>query len=149
MNWTLLISWKSCKYLWCKLSWMKIEWLVENVWVGYETELLTIMNNFITFVLLHFLNVHNWSSTWWSTLCGCSACICLIWWDNSITNIAYHKSISSLVHHHDVITESEFSILTICMWYPGIGLWEIFLNFINDQLSLIFLIKVVPLTMTG
>ena len=149
MKGDLCISWKSCKCLWSKLSWMKIKWLVENIWVGYETELFTIMDNIISFFLLNFLEINNWSSAWWSNLLGSSACICLIWWNNWITDIEYQESISSLVHHHNIVTESQFAIFAICMRYSCVSLREIFLNFVNDQFSLIFLIKVISLTMTG
>ena len=143
------VSWKSGKYLWSYLSWMKVKWLVENIWVSYETELFTIMNNIITSLCIGFLKIKNWSSAWWSNLLGCCASVGFISWNNCITDVENQLSISSLVHHHNVITESQFSILTKCMRYSSICLRESFLNFVNDQLSLIFVIKVISLTVLG
>ena len=148
-EWHFCVSWESSKYLWSYLSWMKIEWLVENIWVGHKSELFTVMDNFITFLLVSFLKVNNWSTAWRGHFLGCCASICFIWWDDCISNIHNHETIGSLVHHHYVIPESQLAIFAICMWNSCISLWEIFLNFVNDELWLILTIKVVSLSVTG
>jgi hypothetical protein len=148
MEWNFTLSWESCKYLWSKLSWMKIEWFVENIWVRHESKLFTIMDNIVTFFFISFLNVKNRSTTWWSSFLGCCASICFICWDDWVSNIHNHESISSFVHHHYVISKSKVTIIAIGMWNSSISLWETLLNFVNDELRLVFLVKIVSLSMT-
>lgn len=50
-----------------------------------------------------------------------------------------------LIHEHDIVVESNQSICAVSVWHSLEGLGEFLLSLINQKLSLVLLVQVVPL----
>ena len=110
---------------------VKIQWFMEKVRISDKSNLLSILDNIISFLKVDLLNGANGPSAWSNLLWSGGASISLINSIDFVAHIEHHEPIGLLVHKHHVIAEFQLAIMAIGLGNSLETLGELLLGLVN------------------
>ena len=122
---------------------MEEERLVEDVWIGDKSYLLTISDDVVSLTLIDLLDGADGPSAWADLLGGGGAGIGLVHAIDPVVHVEDHEPVGLLAHQHNVVLITQQSILVESVWYSLECFGELLLGLVDDQFVALLAIHVV------
>lgn len=112
-----LMSWKSSICKWRNLTWVQVQRLLNDYRVRLNSNLLTILYNFIWSIFFSSLDNEHWSCNWMLKFWIRSTGISFFMSCNFISKVKWEIWLCLLIQKHDLVSESNQPIFWEWLWY--------------------------------